>query len=290
MNVRALPAPSTWTLPPLPVAALWLTLGLANVWFGSWTLAEMLLTDSAADWAILSAPDYAANYRWSPLLIPVLEIVTMMPLLAWRLLHVVAALAMPTWPMRLLVLASWPFWFDVSLGNVLVFLVLAAAWALRGSTLAAVAFLALTLLIPRPLMIPVAAWLLWRRPDLRLPFLGLAAVLGAATLATGLTGEWVAVLFGSTSEIEWMFNVGPSRWLGAWWLLLGIPLAVWLTWKGRVGLASLAVSPYLLPYYLLFGLLHVEPIAHQAAPELGRRVVERPDRHAIHGDRGRAGR
>jgi hypothetical protein len=71
-----------------------------------------------------------------------------------------------------------------------------------------------------------------------------------------VAAQMIARLFaGSTSEIEWMFNVGPSRWLGAWWLLAGIPLAAWLTWRGRVGLASLAVSPYLLPYYLMFGVL-----------------------------------
>jgi hypothetical protein len=179
-------------------------------------------------------------------------VIVPMGLLAWRLVHIVAALAMPSWTMRLLLLASWPFWFDVSLGNVLTFVVLAAAWALRGNRIAGMAFLALTLLIPRPLMFPVAAWLLWRQPGLRVPAVVMAVVIGGLTLATGLTGEWIGVLAGSTSEIEWMFNVGPSRWLGAWWLVAGVPLAAWLAWKGRVGLASLAVSPYLLPYYLMF--------------------------------------
>lgn len=267
--IRTLPA--TWhlphiTRPPLHVAAIATALIVANVWFLTWTLAEMLLTDSAADWHQLVAAGqhgigpglYNLTYRWSPLMAPVLAGIAPMGLLAWRVLHVVAALALPTWPMRLLVLASWPFWFDVSLGNVMVFVLLAAAWALRGHRIAGMAFLALTLLIPRPLMLPVAAWLLWRQPSLRIPAAVMAVALAVATLATGLAGAWLGTLAGSTSEIEWMFNVGPSRWLGAWWLLAGIPLAAWLTVKGRVGLASLAVSPYLLPYYLMFGFLHVE--------------------------------
>jgi len=227
----------------------------------------MIGFDSAADWGQFTAAGrhgiepglYELTYRWSPLMAPVLGALAPVGIGLWRLLHVAAALAMPTWPMRLLLLASWPFWFDVSLGNVMTFVLLAAAWAMRGSMVAGLAFLAMTLLIPRPLMLPVAAWLLWQRPDLRLPVAVGAAVIGALTLATGLTGEWVAVLAGSTSEIEWMFNVGPSRWVGAAWLLVGLPLAAWLTWRGRVGFAALAASPYWLPYYLMMPLLEITP-------------------------------
>jgi hypothetical protein len=105
-------------------------------------------------------------------------------------------------------------------------------------------------------MLPVAAWLLWRQPGLRWPFVAMAAGVGALTLATGLTDEWLRELLTHGARMnEWLFNVGPSRFVGTWWLLAGIPLAAWLTWKGRIGLASLAMSPYLLPYYLMFGLL-----------------------------------
>jgi hypothetical protein len=45
--------------------------------------------------------------------------------------------------------------------------------------------------------------------------------------------------------------------LGNWWLAAGIPLAIWLTRRGRVGFAALAVSPYLLPQYFLFGVLEL---------------------------------
>jgi hypothetical protein len=81
----------------------------------------------------------------------------------------------------------------------------------------------------------------------------MAAGVGALTLATGLTDEWLRELLTHGARMnEWLFNVGPSRFVGTWWLLAGIPLGAWLTWKGRIGLASLAVSPYLLPYYLMF--------------------------------------
>ena len=58
-------------------------------------------------------------------------------------------------------------------------------------------------------------------------------------------------------------RAGSSAWFR--WLLIGVPLATWLTVKGRPGFASLAASPYWLPYYLLFLLL-----------ELPRSRVKRP--------------
>jgi hypothetical protein len=250
-------------LPPLPLAALYLAVAIANCWYLAWTLTEMVLTDSAADWMVfteaarhgMAAGLYNGSFRWSPLLVPVMQLATPMGLMAWRLLHVIAAFAMPSWRMRILVLASWPFWFDLSLGNVVTYIVLAAGWALRGNQIAAYLFLVLSLLIPRPLMLPVAAWLLWRRPQLRWPFAAAAVLIGIATLATGLGMAWFNMLFGSISEVHWTFNIGPSRWIGLGWLVVGIPLAIWLTWRGRVSLASIAVSPYVLPYYLLFAFL-----------------------------------
>ena len=41
--------------------------------------------------------------------------------------------------------------------------------------------------------------------------------------------------------------------------IAGLALAVWLTWQGRLGFASLAASPYWLPHYLLMGLLEAQP-------------------------------
>ena len=61
----------------------------------------------------------------------------------------------------------------------------------------------------------------------------------------------------STDEVGSAFNVGPTALIGLWWLLLGVPLGAWLFWRGRVGLAGLAISPYLLPYYLMMALLDI---------------------------------
>jgi hypothetical protein len=230
----------------------------------------MLLFNTASDWdafveaaakGIDPAVYTTGRYLWSPLLIPVFAYaIVPAGLLVWRLLHVAVAFGMPSWRLRALTLVSWPFWFDVSLGNIMTFVVVAAAWGIRGSTLGGVAFLSLSLLVPRPLMLPIAAWLLWRRPAVRLPFLAIAVVVLLATLISGLGDEWVRSLIGAASQPAawssvdegWRFNVGPSRFIGGWWLLIGAPLAVWLTAKGRPALASVAVAPYLLPYYLLF--------------------------------------
>jgi hypothetical protein len=52
-------------------------------------------------------------------------------------------------------------------------------------------------------------------------------------------------------------NLAPSHWIGVAWVPIGIALAAFFTWKGRLGLACLAASPYVLPYYLLMGFLEL---------------------------------
>jgi hypothetical protein len=90
------------------------------------------------------------------------------------------------------------------------------------------------------------------------PFLGLSVVHGLAVLTTGWAQDWAALLFTLGSESVSPNNLGPSRFLGAAWLVIGVPLAILLTWRGRLGWASLAISyPYVLPYYLLMLVLEV---------------------------------
>lgn len=203
----------------------------------------------------LYATDGVYNFRYSPVAAYLFALLAVTTPLVWRTLHVAAAMAMPTWPMRLLLLASWPFAFDLQLGNVMTFVLLAAAWALRGNRFGALLFIVLSLLFPRPLMLPIAAWLLWRQPWLRSPAVALFAVHAGLVIASGWGGAWVGRLLSSTDEIGSAFNIGPTAVVGLWWLLLGIPLGAWLLWRGRVGLAGLAMSPYLLPYYLMVALL-----------------------------------
>jgi hypothetical protein len=197
-------------------------------------------------------------YRYSPILAMAFGPISVLGAEGWRLLHVIAALALPSWPLRIATLVSWPFWYDVQTGNVLVFVLLAAAWALRGNRVGIGAYLALTLLVPRPLMLPVAAWILWKQPAWRLPFVAAFALQAVAVVAIGSGAEWIATLVAAGEDAGLPSNVGPSRFIGVGlWLAIGLPLALWLTAKGRLGLASLASSPYWLPYYLVMPLLEL---------------------------------
>lgn len=108
-------------------------------------------------------------------------------------------------------------------------------------------------------MVPVLAWLLWRHPPSRLPFVGIAGISILGALATGWGAEWITQLARSDADINSVVNISPSRFIGLSWLLLGIPLSIWLTWRGRLGWASLAISPYLLPPYLLMAMLERNP-------------------------------
>ena len=177
----------------------------------------------------------------------------------WRIAHLGAALALPTWPTRVITLVSWPFWSDVQNGNLFVFVLLAAVWGLRGSRLAALTYLGMFLLMPRPLMVPVAVWLLYARPDIRWMFGAMTALSLVGVMASGYLGLWVTRLMESPDISTSTANFALTRFIGQWWLLIGLPLGVWLTWRARLGWASLAVSPYLLSQYFLMGILELLP-------------------------------
>jgi hypothetical protein len=199
------------------------------------------------------------HYRYSPILAYGTGFLGLIGVWGWRLLHLAAALAFPTWGMRLAVLLSWPFWFDVSAGNVMVFIALAGVWAMRGSWIGTGAFLVLALLIPRPLMVPLVAWILWQRPEWRLPFAGLFLVHAIAVLASGWGDEWMMrLLAAGPEEVASEFNYAPSRLIGNLWLIVAVPAAIWFTIRGWIGAASVMAAPYWLPYYWLMLLLDWE--------------------------------
>jgi hypothetical protein len=237
---------------------------IVNAWLLLMAFREM---PNAFDWAIIEraarlagepelyAPRGTWTFVWSPVAAHVLQLIVPIGLTLWRILTVACALAMPTWHSRLLVLASGPFWLDFATGNIITLILVSAVWALRGSNIATGGFFLATVLIPRPLMMPLAIWLLWYRPNWRLPFAAMVIAHLALVLATGLGQEWVSTILAASPAIQGTtWNLSPTRWFGLWWLVVGVPLAAWLMWKGRLGLAGLAVSPHIWPYYLLFAL------------------------------------
>ena len=256
------PTVGRWRLPPLRVAGVVVAVGLVNGWLLILAVLEM---PKALDWAIIQraarlagdpelyAPRGTWTFVWSPVAAHVLQWLEPIGLAAWRILTLAWALAMPSWRLRLLVLASGPFWLDFATGNLLTLIFLSAVWALRGSNLAIGGYLVATLLIPRPLMVPIALGLLWRHRTWRLPFAAMFIGHAALVVGTGLGPEWVATVLSASPEIQaTTWNLSPTRWFGMWWLALGVPLGAWLFLKGRLGLSGLAISPHIWPYYLLF--------------------------------------
>lgn len=263
--------------------------GAVNLYLAGRSIGLILGGAPAVDWnqyveasrRVFDGDLYAVTdsyaYHYSPLLAYAFGPVSWVGTVGWRLLHVIAAVALPSWRMRLLALFLWPFWYDLGTGNILVFVVLAAAWALRGNSLATAAYLGLVLVVPRPLMLPAAIWLVWTKPAWRVPFAAAFAVHAVAVLATGWGPAWVGAMFAAAGDVAIPSNVGPSRFIGTLpSLLIGLPVAAWLTVKGRVGFAALATSPYWLPYYLLF------PIVELVRP-VGARPVDARAREAMRG-------
>lgn len=146
---------------------------------------------------------------------------------------------------------SWPFWTDLASGNAVTLVAVAAYAALRGGRIAAAVYFALALLVPRPLMLPLLVWLLWKRPETRATFAVLLVINVAAVLATGLADDWIGAALDLRRNLGTVWDIGPSRLLGPLWAPLGLAIAAVLTWRGRVGWASVAAMPYLFPQYLL---------------------------------------
>ncbi len=214
-------------------------------------------------------------FRWSPVAAWILGFITLMPLWLWQVLHVAVLPLLRSWWLIVGTLITFPLWFDLQTGNLMTFVAVTGFLAVRGNRPATALFLVLTLLIPRPLMLPLAAWILWTRPASRLPFAILFVVHAGVVLASGYADDWVAALFRVGPEMVSDYNYGPSRFIGLLWVPIGVALAVLLTWRGRLGLASLAISPYWLPYYFLMLLLEFAP-ARQPRAEAAPRAPTPP--------------
>ena len=221
---------------------------------------------SAVDWTLLNrashSPDpYAwATYRWSPVAAALLAPATSTGILIWRIAQLATLAVFRDWRVVIALLLTAPFWLDLVSGDAMIF-VAAAGWAAyRGSRVGTVAWFLLAVLMPRPLMLPLTAWLLWRRPETRSWFTAVFVVHGAFVLGSGHAAEWMVRLLSTASnEIAHHGNFAVSHVIGPVWVPIGLALGALLTWKGRLGLASLAVQPYLFGYYLLILVLEIGP-------------------------------
>ena len=210
-------------------------------------------------WAGLPVYEWSASYefRYSPLMAYFFGILAPIGVLGWRIVSLASLLVLPR-RLALVAAASIPLWLDLYAGNVLTIIFVLAACAIAGKRWAIGGYLVATALIPRPLMLPIAAWLLWKYPAWRLPFACFITVHVLALLLLDGDG-WLRTFIEGRSDFMSHFDFGPARVIGVVWVPIGLALAGWLTWKGRLGYASLAASPYWLPYYPLMLLLELRP-------------------------------
>lgn len=265
--MSATPTATTWaTLPRIA----WRRIGVA-VYIGlnvalliAFAMGEPDVVHS--DWELWTAlgerpmydTDTRAPFVWSPVAGWFMTLVPdVLGHTLWAGLHFAAVLLLRDWRLMALVVISIGFWGEIAGGNTMTFVFVAGALALRGSRPAAVVYLALLFLMPRPLQLPLAVWLMWKMPGIRWPVVGIFVIHAVLVLASGLAGDWVASMLGHGNPPG---NFAPSAIIGTVpWLMIGIPIAAWLTWKGRVGWAGLAMNPYWLLAYLFILLWELLP-------------------------------
>lgn len=188
------------------------------------------------------------------------------PIAAWLMGHVVLPLGYWFWlaahlaivlllrsPLLIVaVLTSGPFWIDAAAGNFFTFVAVAGFLAVSGSRPAGIAFLALSLLMPRPVQLPLSLWLLAHERGLWVPTIGLIAGFAVLVGLSGYAIDWMHALLSLGQSYPFRgWDLGPTRVLGGAWLIIGIPLGAWLLYRGRPAWAGLAVTPYLVPQYFL---------------------------------------
>jgi hypothetical protein len=265
-----------WWFPLLAFSAV-IVLTLDAYWIARQFLDMSVAYDgSAVDWHLLSRAAHSPNpyifetFRWSPVAAWLLALITPLGITVWRAGQLLAVFTMRDWPAIAVVLLTAPFWIDVTAGQTITFVAVAAWHALRGSRVGTWLFFALVVLMPRPLCLPVLAWLLWKRPETRAWFAAVFAAHFILVIASGLGPDWAARLVASGGEMQHVTNLAPSRWIGWLWAPVGLALAVWFTRRGHLGFATVVASPYVFPYYLLMLVLELP------ARRLGRRPVEQP--------------
>jgi hypothetical protein len=201
--------------------------------------------------------DHGLHYDWvwSPIAALLFAwVIVPLGYTVWFGLHLAVLPFLRRWWMIVASLASLPFWIDAVMGNAMVFVVVAGVMATQGSRIGAFASIALFALMPRPVQLPLLAWILWSRPSSRLSFVGMTVLTVIVTLLTGW--DWPGALVSQAAAMDDGANLAPTRFLGPAWLIVGVPLAAWLASRGWLGLAGLSMSPYLFPQYFLMVLVY----------------------------------
>ena len=227
--------------------------------YGDWTVWAQIPDRLRAGTLYEHSASY--TWAWSPLAAWIIAAVVL-PLgpWIWGAAHFAVLPLLRDARLVLVVLASYPFWMDTLMANTFVFAAVTGYAGWRGCRLAAIAHLALFVLMPRPVQLPLAALLVWNDRRLLWPFVGMLGTGAATTLLSGYTWDWARVLAGiGVAYPSPEFNLSPTRFIGPAWLLVGIPLAAWLTIRRYPGWAGLAMTPYLVPQYLLILLLELRP-------------------------------
>lgn len=213
-------------------------------------------------------------FRYSPVAIWIIQpVAASLGIVGFALLQFASLLLLPP-RVGIVVAISFPFWFDVLWGNPFTFVFVAAFLALRGNRAGMLAYIVLTLLMPRPVQLPLLVWLLWREPWVRVPFVALFVAHTGLVLWSGYAVDWVRSLMDASGfEATQAYNFGPTRFVGYAWFVVGVPLAVYL-FRRHPGWAGLAISPYVFGQYWLMVL--VDP--QTAADDLANRPAQtRPE-------------
>jgi hypothetical protein len=251
--------------------ALWVFLGAASlaasvpyiVNFSHWQLQDWDLMVDAGRRIVAGQDPYfasvgaeAGTWRYSPILAYAFAAIAPIGRIGWALVPFLMLPLLRDWRLIGIFLIAVPFWRDVQTGISFVEIPLLAILALRGSHAAALVLIAFGCLMPRPLMLPLVAWLLWHRPELRWPSAAIFVLLTTGALLTGWADEWVRALLEVGGAVAEQGQVRITTLLGPLWVLMPF-LAVWLTGRDRLGFASLAISPYWTPAYPLMLVLEL---------------------------------
>ena len=212
------------------------------------------LPEAIRDGALYDADRFIEQpWVWSPLFAPIMVGVTWLGYWGWVAVKFAALTLLWRTPWLIaLALASFAFWIDAAAVNVVTLVFVSGALALRGSRWAAYANLALFLFMPRLLQLPMAVYLLWKMPDIRRPFLVGAVIYGLGVLASGYAFDWITTMLGRAEGVTFY---GPQAVFGAGWVLVGIPLAALLAWRGLPGTAGVMAVPYTVETYWIMPLL-----------------------------------